>query len=72
MREASRAGAPQDSNSQTQETPMKRLEPTPRPRQAAAAKPLPTRVHDRRPGVSFVPLRSGPLRKLAWIFGIER
>jgi hypothetical protein len=49
---------------------MKRIDPIPRPRQAAATKPLPARSRDRRPGVSFVPLRSGPLQKLAWIFGI--
>jgi hypothetical protein len=43
-------------------------------RPAVVAKPVPATVRrrDRRPGVSIVPLRSGPLQRLAWIFGIER
>jgi len=51
---------------------MKRIDPPLARPQSAATKPslLAVRRRDRRPGVSLVPLRSGPLQKLAWIFGI--
>jgi hypothetical protein len=51
---------------------MKRVDPYPARHPAAIAKPVPVsaRPRDRRPGVSYVPLHSGPLQKLAWIFGI--
>jgi len=53
---------------------MKRLEPVPTStrRASSVAKPCPatTRPRDGRSGPSVVPLRSSPLQKLAWIFGI--
>jgi hypothetical protein len=51
---------------------MKRPDPNPARCPSAVAKPLSisVRPRDRQPGGSIVPLRSGPLQKLAWIFGI--
>ena len=58
----------------SKESDMKRLEPVPTStrRASSVAKPCPatTRPRDGRSGPSVVPLRSSPLQKLAWIFGI--